>query len=289
MAGTLGSLRGKVCVVTGATSGIGRETALGLARLGATVAIVARDEARGAEAIERLRGVATDGGALLFLADLASLAQVRRVAGEIATRLARVDVLVHDAGAVNMTRKRTVDGLETTFAVNHLAPFLLTALLRDRLRASAPSRIVTVASDAHRMARLDFDDLMNAREYSGMRVYAQSKLANVMFTYALARRLEGTGVTANALHPGVVATGFGRNDPGWLRLGVRIAAPFFRSPERGARTPIWLAASPEVAGVSGRYFADEREVASSAASRDVAAQERLWAESARLVGMPDLA
>ncbi len=205
---------GKICVVTGATSGIGRETALALARLGAEVALCARDEGRGAAVREEVARVAAGPAPRLFVADLASLAQVRRLAAELAAALPRINVLVNNAGAIHMKRKHTVDGHETTFAVNHLAPFLLTSLLLPTLRASAPSRVVTVSSDAHRSGRIDFDDLMGAKDYAGMRAYAQSKLANVLFAYELARRLEGTGVTSNALHPGVVATGFGRNDPG---------------------------------------------------------------------------
>ncbi len=280
-----GGMEGKVCVVTGATGGIGRATALGLARRGARIGIVARDPGRAEATLAELRAAAPGSDPALFLADLASLAQVRRVAGEIAAKLPRLDVLVNNAGAIHRERRRTIDGLELTFAVNHLAPFLLTALLREKLGASAPARVVVVASDAHRPARLDLDDLMSERDYSAFRAYGRSKLANVMFTYALARRLEGTRVTANALHPGVVATGFGRNDPGWLRWGVRIAAPFMLSAEKGARTSLHVAASPELEGVSGRYFANERPVRSSEASYDVAAQERLWEASERLVGL----
>jgi NAD(P)-dependent dehydrogenase (short-subunit alcohol dehydrogenase family) len=274
-----GPMDGKVCVVTGATNGIGRETALALARRGATVALCARDEARGEAALAE---VAAGAGPRLFVADFASLTQVRRLAREIDEAFPRLDVLVNNAGAIHMRRKRTVDGLEATFAVNHLAPFLLTSLLLPKLRASAPSRIVNVASDAHHSARLDFDDLMSERGYAGMQVYARSKLANVLFTYELARRIDGSGVTANALHPGVVATGFGKNDPGWLNLGVRISGPFMLTPARGAETTLHVATSPELERVSGKYFARCREAASSPASHDRDAQRRLWEESEAL-------
>jgi len=280
-----GTLEGKVCAVTGATSGIGLETALGLARRGASVAVVGRDEAKGRAALEAVRAASTAGAPALFLADLASMAQVRRLAANLARDLPRLDVLVDNAGAMHAARKLTVDGFEMTLAVNHLAPFLLTNLLLPKLREAGKARVVVVASEAHRMAGLDLSDLMNERSYAGMRVYGQSKLANVMFAYALARRLHGTGVTANALHPGVIATGFGRNDPGWFKVLVTLARPFLGSARRGATTSIWLASSPEVDGVSGRYFSNRREARSSPASLDEAAQELLWAESARLVGL----
>jgi NAD(P)-dependent dehydrogenase (short-subunit alcohol dehydrogenase family) len=276
-------LLGKHVVVTGASNGIGLHTATGLARLGASVALVARDRARGEAALAATREASAGGAASLFLADLASLGQVRRLGAELAAALPRLDVLVNNAGAIHVTRKVSEDGHELTFAVNHLAPFLLTALLLPRLRAAAPARVVTVSSEAHRMAPLDLDDLQAERGYGGMKVYGRSKLANVLFANELARRLDGDGVTSNSLHPGVVATGFGRNDPGWLRLLVTVARPFLVTPEKGARTSIHVAASPELARVSGRYFKDRREVAPAPFARDAGVQRRLWEISERLV------
>jgi NAD(P)-dependent dehydrogenase (short-subunit alcohol dehydrogenase family) len=204
---------------------------------------------------------------------------VRRLAAELVAALPRIDVLVNNAGAMHMTRKESEDGHELTFAVNHLAPFLLTSLLLPRLRASAPARVVTVSSEAHRMGPLDLDDVEARRGYGGMKVYGRSKLANVLFSNALARREAGSGVTSNSLHPGVVATGFGRNDPGWMRVLVTIARPFLVAPEKGARTSIHVAASPALDGVTGRYFKDSR----APFARDEAVERRLWALSERLV------
>lgn len=276
-------LLGKHVVVTGASNGIGLETALGLARLGASVALVARDRAKGEAALVAVREASAGGTPSLFLADLGSLGQVRRLAGELAGALPRIDVLVNNAGAVHAARKESPDGIELTFAVNHLAPFLLTNQLLPRLRASAPSRVVTVSSEAHRLGPLDLDDLQARRGYSAMKVYGRSKLANVLFSNELARREAGTGVTSNSLHPGVVATGFGRNDPGWFRVLVTLGRPFLAAPEKGARTSIHVAAAPELAGVTGRYFKDLREVSPAAFARDDAVQRRLWDLSERLV------
>ena len=280
-----GAMDGRTVVVTGATSGIGRETALGLARMGASVAVVARDPVRG-EQVRREVEAAGGRRAELFVADLAALAEVRRLAAELEARLPRIDVLLNNAGAMHAHRKLSADGLELTFAVNHLAPFLLTHLLRARLLASAPARVVTVASEAHRMAPLDLDDLQAERGYRAMVVYGRSKLANVLFAAELARRLDGTGVTSNSLHPGVVATGFGRNDPGLMRTLVSLAGPFLVSPEKGARTSIFAASAPELAAVTGRYLKGSREAVPSAAARDAATAARLWERSARLAGLP---
>ncbi len=277
-------LAGKTAVVTGASSGIGLPTAVGLARLGASVALVARDRAKGEAALAAVREASAPGAtSRLFLADLGSLAQVRRLAQELLAALPRIDVLVNNAGAIHATRKESPDGHELTLAVNHLAPFLLTNLLLPRLRASAPARVVTVSSEAHRIGPLDLDDLEARRGYSAMRVYGRSKLANVLFANELARRLAGTGVTSNSLHPGVVATGFGRNDPGWFRLLVTLGRPFLTSPEKGARTSLHVAAAPEVEGVTGTYFKDRRPVAPAPYARDEGVQHRLWELSERLV------
>lgn len=280
----MSSMTGKTVLVTGGTGGIGMATAAGLAGLGARVGIVGRDEGRARAAAERIR---TAGGDVdVFTADVSSRREVQRLAEQVLAAYPRLDVLVNNVGGYWATRHATEDGLERTFAVNHLAPFLLTHLLLDRLRSSAPSRVVTVSSGAQAMGRIDFDDLQGVRSYSGQRAYNQSKLANVLFTYELARRLEGSGVTANVLHPGVVRTAFAQEDSGgWMRLMLPVVRPFMKTPERGAETSIYLASSPEVDGVSGRYFANRRPKASSRASYDTAAARRLWEVSAGLVGL----
>ena len=277
-------MTGKTVLVTGATGGIGLATAAGLAGLGARVGIVGRDAARSEAAAKQLRAV---GGQVdVFIADVSSQDEVRRLADEALATYPRLDVLVNNVGGYWATRHTTVDGLEHTFAVNHLAPFLLTNLLLDRLRASAPARVVTVSSGAQAMGTLDFGDLQGEQDYSGQRAYNQSKLANVMFTYELARRLAGSGVTANVLHPGVVRTDFGREDSkGWMRLMLPVIRPFMKNPERGAATSIYLASSAELEGVTGRYFANGKPTASSKASQDGAAVARLWDVSAELVGL----
>jgi NAD(P)-dependent dehydrogenase (short-subunit alcohol dehydrogenase family) len=274
----------KVCVITGATSGIGEVTAARLAADGARTILVARGRDKGERVVHAIE--ANGGKAELVVADLASFADVRRAAKEILATCPRLDVLVNNAGAIFMNRTLTADGLESTFAVNHLAPFLLTNLLLARLRESAPARIVNVASRAHRGGRIDFDDLERKRSYKGLNAYAQSKLCNILFTYELARRLEGSRVTANCLHPGVIASGFGKNQPGLFELGVRLVAPLLTSAEKGARTSLYLAESKDVEGVTGKYFdSDTREVRSSSVSYDVAAQKRLWDVSEKMVGL----
>ena len=279
------AMTGRTVLVTGATTGIGRATAVGLATMGAHVAITGRDRGRTEDAAGEIR--AAGGGQVdVFVADLSSQAQVRRLAGEVLGRLSRIDVLVNNVGGYWNTRHVTADGLERTFALNHLAPFLLTGLLLDRLTRSAPARVVTVASAAQAMGRIDFDDLQGERSYSGSRAYDQSKLANVLFSYELARRLRGSGVTANALHPGMVSTSFGAEDPGRVqRLLVPVLRPFMKSPARGAVTSIHVASAPDVALVSGRYFAGSRPKRSSARSYDEDVAARLWAVSADLVGL----
>ena len=232
----------------------------------------------------RLR--AAGGQVDVFVADLSSQREVRRLAEEVLTAYPRLDVLVNNVGGYWATRHATVDGLERTFAVNHLAPFLLTNLLLDRLRASAPARVVTVSSGAHAMGIIDFEDLQGERVYSGERAYNQSKLANVMFTYELARRLQGSGVTANTCHPGVVRTNFGREDSkGWMRLMLPVIRPFLKSPDKGAATSVYLASSPAVQEATGQYFVKQKARRSSTASDDTTAAARLWDVSATLVGL----
>jgi NAD(P)-dependent dehydrogenase (short-subunit alcohol dehydrogenase family) len=273
--------------VTGANSGIGKATATALAEAGARTVVTARNEERGRRAVDEIARTTGSDRVELAVFDLGDLASVRRVTAELLDRCDRIDVLVNNAGLVLTQRQTTPDGYEATFAVNHLGPFLLTRLLTDRLQASAPSRIVNVASIAHRFVRggMGFDDLQSERRYRGMQVYGRSKLANVLFTHELARRLAGTGVTANSLHPGMVATGYARDGdaPGLLELGVRLARPLSLTPEQGARTSIYLAGSPEVEGVSGKYFVKCRPRTPAAAGRDDAAASRLWSVSEQLV------
>ena len=285
MANGDGGMYGKVVVITGATSGIGTEAARELARMGARVVIVARDADRGAQTRKDI--VESTGTPKVEVArcDLASQRDVRRLASELRTALPEIDVLVNNAGLTMADRRLTEDGIETTFAVNHLAPFLLTNLLIEPLEAGAPARVVTVASDAHRGATLDFDDLGAERGYSGWGAYCRSKLANVLFNLELARRLRGSGVTANCLHPGVVATGLGRGGPLLIRVFQAVARPLLLSPERGADTVVFLASSPEVEGASGGYYEKCRRVEPSAAARDRAAAERLWRVSEELTGL----
>ncbi|MGO4340829.1 SDR family NAD(P)-dependent oxidoreductase [Pedococcus sp. 2YAF34] len=279
-------MAGRTVLVTGGTGGIGGATAAGLAALGARVGVVGRDRARAEGAAARLR--ASGGEVDVFIADLSAQREVRRLADEALAAYPRLDVLVNNVGGYWARRHATEDGLERTFAVNHLTPFLLTNLLLPRLRESAPARVVTVSSGAQAMGRIDFDDLEGERGYRGQRAYNQSKLANVLFTYELARRLEGTGVTATVLHPGVVRTAFGQEDPGrWMAAMTRVARLFMKTPEEGARTSIHLASSPAVEGVTGQYFANERPKRSSKASYDRAAAARLWDASARLVHLTD--
>jgi retinol dehydrogenase 14 len=278
-------MAGRTVLVTGATSGIGRATALELATMGAHVAIAGRDRVRTQRAAREIRA-AGGRNVDVFVADLSSQAQVRRLAGEVLEGLPRIDVLVNNAGGYWSTRHVTEDGLERTFALNHLAPFLLTNLLLDRLEQSAPARVVTVASNAHAQGRIDFDDLQGMRSYSGSRAYSQSKLANVLFSYQLARRLRGSAVTANALHPGLVRTSFGAEDPERIqRLLVPLLRPVMKSPAQGAATSIHLASAAELEQVSGRYFANRRPTKSSTRSYDQAVAARLWEASADLVNL----
>jgi retinol dehydrogenase 14 len=280
------SMVGRTVLVTGGTGGIGRATALGLAAMGAHVAITGRDGARTESAAREVR-TAGSGQVDAFVADLSSQEEVRRLAADVLRRLSRVDVLVNNVGGYWNTRHLTADGLERTFAVNHLAPYLLTNLLLDRLTLNGPARIVTVASNAQAMGRIDFDDLQGERSYSGARAYNQSKLANVLFTYELARRLAGTSVTANALHPGVVSTAFGAEDPGRVqRLFVPFLRPFMKTPAQGATTSVHLASAADLEHVNGRYFAHGRQRRSSRRSYDEAAARRLWQVSADLTGPP---
>jgi retinol dehydrogenase-14 len=280
-------MAGKTVLVTGSTGGIGRATAEGLARLGARVAVTGRDITRTQAAAAKIAAAAANPAVDAFAADLSAQAEVRRLARQVLGTYPRLDVLVNNVGGFWARQHLTADGLEYTFALNHLAPFLLTNLLLDRLTASAPARVVTVSSGAQALGKIDFGDLQGERAYSGQRAYNQSKLANVMFTYELARRLAGTGVTATVLHPGVARTAFGAEDPtAMIRAMTVIARPFMKTPEQAAATAIYLASSAEVEGVTGRYFANRKPKKSSKSSYDTAAAARLWQVSARLAGLP---
>jgi NAD(P)-dependent dehydrogenase (short-subunit alcohol dehydrogenase family) len=279
-------MAGKSVLVTGGTAGIGKATAIGLAALGARVGITGRDQARTEAAAASIRAAAGSPAVDAFAADMSVQAGVRRLAAQVADTYPRLDVLVNNAGGFWAHRHVTADGLERTFALNHLAPFLLTSLLLDRLTASAPARILTVSSGAHARGRIDFGDLQGERNYSGQRAYSQSKLANVMFTYELARRLDDTGVTATVLHPGVVRTSFGAEDrEAYLAVLIRVARVFMKTPAQGAGTSVYLASSPQVEGISGRYFVNRKPKTSSNASRDTTAAARLWQVSAELTGI----
>ena len=275
------AMEGKVVVLTGGTSGIGEAAALELARMGARLVLVARDRDRASATLSRLADAGGEGHGAHF-ADLSSIAATRRIAAEIAAAEPRIDVLINNAGALFNRRRLSPDGLEMTFAVNHMAYFVLTQGLLERLHGSAPARIVNTASGAHAGARLDFDDLQSARGYSGFGVYGRSKLANILFTRELARRLDGSGITVNCLHPGFVATRFGDASGGMTQALMPVARLGAISPDRGAETLVYLAASPEAAGFNGLYFYKRRPEDPSAEARDDAAAARLWSESERL-------
>jgi NAD(P)-dependent dehydrogenase (short-subunit alcohol dehydrogenase family) len=270
------SLQGRIALVTGATNGIGRVTALELARMGARVLIVARDRVRGQATAAGIRDATGAPAPDVLLGDLSSQAEVRRLAREVRERTPRLDLLVNNAGAIFAEREVSADGLEMTFALNHLAYFHLTLELLPLLEQAPRSRIVNVSSVAHERGRIDFDDLQGERSYSMWKAYQQSKLANVLFTRELARRLGSRDVTANALHPGVIASGFGRNGRGLFSWLVALGAPLLSSPEKGARTTLHVATSPDLQGVTGRYFSDCREKAPARAARDDDAALRLW-------------
>ncbi|HEY3548534.1 MAG TPA: SDR family oxidoreductase [Propionicimonas sp.] len=282
-----GLMTGKNVLVTGGTGGIGRATAQALVGMGARVAIVGRDHARASDVARQIAGGSPEARVDVLTADVSSQAEVRKLATQVLDLYPQLDVLVNNVGGFWASRHVTVDGLERTFAINHLAPFLLTNLLLDRLVASSPARVITVSSGAQAMGHLDLDDLGGERGYSGQRAYNQSKLANVMFTYELARRLDGTGVTATTLHPGVVRTAFGAEDPSpFWRFMTPLVRPFMKTPERGAATSVYLASSPEVEGITGAYFADRKPRRSSKESYDEVAAARLWQVSEQLVGLP---
>jgi NAD(P)-dependent dehydrogenase (short-subunit alcohol dehydrogenase family) len=280
-------MKGKTCVITGASDGIGLETACRLGVLGARLVLVGHNPKKGEAALSKLRARVPGVAAAMHYGDLAQRGDVVRIASELLRAAPRIDVLINNAGALIARRAVTPDGLEQTFALNHIGYFLLTELLRERMIASAPARIVNVASEAHRNAVLDFTDLQCETRYTGWNAYRRSKLCNILFTRELARRLAGTGVTANCLHPGFVASSFGDNNTGLVRLGIRLAKRFSAiSVARGAETPVYVASAPELESVTGLYFDKCRQRAPSAAALEDATAARLWRESVHLAGLP---
>lgn len=277
------AMHDKRVVLTGASRGIGRETALALGRMGADLSLVVRDAERGNAVADEVKALGKGGDVRVFVGDLSSMAEVRRVGEELAAAHDRIDVLVNNAGALLMDRQVTKDGYEGTFATNHLAYFLLTKVLLDRVKASPEGRIVNVASEAHRRGTLDFDDLMSERRFAGWRAYSTSKLANILFTSELARRLGDSHVITNSLHPGVIASGFARNNGGIVGFFAKLVGPFLMSPLDGCKTTVFLATDPSVAKVTGKYFDSSKERKPSRAARDESAAKRLWDASEELV------
>lgn len=275
-------MNGKTCLITGATAGIGFETAVALAQKGARIVLISRDEGRAEDARQRIIESSPGAQVECIIADLSSQKSVRRMAADFERQFDRLDVLINNAGVINPKRTLTIDGIEATFATNHLAYFLLTGLLLPLLKQSAPSRIVNVASDAHTWARLDFDDLQGEKSYGGWSAYSKSKLANILFTYELARRLAGTGTTANCLHPGTVRTQLFRDLHGITGAAIKLVALFFKTPKQGAETTVYVASAPGLEGVTGKYFSDCKQAKSSPASYDEAAARRLWKASEEL-------
>jgi NAD(P)-dependent dehydrogenase (short-subunit alcohol dehydrogenase family) len=283
-------MQGKICLITGANSGIGKATTLALAEMGATVVMVCRNRAKGEEVQQEIKTKSGNDAIDLLIADLSSQASIHQLADTFKQRYQHLHVLINNAGVYMLQRRETVDGLEMTFAINQLAPFLLTNLLLDVLKASAPARIINVSSDAHFGGAINFDDLQSSKNYSiGGRVYGQSKLANVLFTYELARRLQGTGVTANCLHPGFVKTNIAQADVSpILRTIAQLIFIAGITPEEGAKTSVYLASSPEVEGVTGKYFTKGIPVRSKDISYDEPLQKRMWDISASLVKLPTI-
>ena len=272
----------KVCLVTGGNSGIGKSVALGLAKMGATVVVVSRNKEKGETAVTDIVEKSGNKNVELIQADMSSQNSIHQLVNEFRARHEKLHLLINNAGVYLTKRSETEDGLESTFAVNHLGPFLLTSLLVDILKASAPSRIVNVTSDAHKGARINFDDLQGEKKFSGWQAYGQSKLAMILYTHGLAKKLEGTGVTVNSAHPGVVRTNFAKNNGGLVMLGFRFLGMFFISPESAAKRILYVATSPDLEGVTGKYFTKMREVKSSQESYDDDSARRLWQISEQL-------
>lgn len=284
------NLNGKICLVTGATNGIGKATALALAQMGATVVIVGRDAQKTVRVIEEIRSLSANQNVDFLLADLSSQQEVRRLAEEFKSKYSHLHVLLNNAGGTFATRQLSADGIEMTFALNHLAYFLLTNMLLETMKASAPARIINVSSDAHSGGRIDFDNLQGEQSFSSFGPYENSKLANILFTTELASRLEGTGVTVNALHPGMTNTGFGKNNPSFLMKIMGVVIPFIaRSPEKGAETSVYLASSADVQGITGKYFVDSKVTQPAPQAADRAVARRLWDVSIELVHLANAA
>lgn len=275
-------MKGKICIITGANAGIGKETAVELAKKGATVVAICRNPEKTVPALEEIKTRSGSSDVHVLYADLSSQKQVRRVAEEFKAKYPRLDVLVNNAGFIQPKKQLTEDGIEIQFATNHLAPFLLTNLLLDHLKNSAPARVVTVSSAGHLMGHMNFEDLDCSKRFNQWRAYCNSKLANILFARELAKRLEGTGVTSNALHPGAVATNFLNSQFALVRM---VGNLFMINAEKGARTSVYLASSPEVESVTGEYFANCRKARAKAEAGDPAVMMRLWEESAKLTGL----
>lgn len=279
-------MQGKTVVITGGTSGIGEVAAVNLAGQGARIVLVARDVTRADATLAKLRAANPSALHTIHLADLSAIAEMKRVAAEIAAAESRIDVLINNAGAVFTSRQESVDGLEMTFAVNHMAYFVVTDILLPNLKATPGARVVSTASDAHKSGKLDFDDLQLRKSYGTFRAYGTSKLMNILFTRELARRLEGSGVTANCLHPGGVATRFGSNNGGMMAVIFKVAISVFGiSPEKGAQTIIHLASSPDVATISGEYFYKCKVIEPTLAAQNDEDAKRLWDVSAKIAGV----
>ena len=281
------TMNGKICLVTGGTNGIGKATAQALAAMGATVIIVGRDVLKTSQVAEEIRAASGSNTVESLLADLSSPQEVRWLADKFKRKYSHLHVLINNAGGFFMRRQLSVDGIEMTFALNHLAGFLLTNLLLDTLKASAPARIINVSSNAHASGKIEFDNLQGEREY-GPRAYDNSKLANILFTMELARRLEGTRVTANALHPGFVATGFAKNNGKLIAALVSLITPLVaRSPAKGAETSVYLASSPSVEGITGKYFYDSHIIPPAPQATDMVVARKLWDVSAQMAHLAD--
>jgi NAD(P)-dependent dehydrogenase (short-subunit alcohol dehydrogenase family) len=278
-------MKGKICMVTGASSGIGKAIAVKLAAMGATVVAVCRDQAHGQSAVDDIKRASRSDAVELMVVELSSQASIRQLAADYKRAHDKLHVLVNNAGVNLSTYSKTVDGIETTFAVNHLAPFLLTNLLIERLQASAPARVVNITSAWQGL--VNFDDLMGEKLYKGQQAYTQSKTANVLFTYELARRLKGTGVTVNCVSPGFVRTRLGRDTKGFFKVFLAVMRPLMASPDKGAETPVYVATAPELEGVTGKYFDNKTEKRSSEATYDESAAQRLWQISAELTGLQE--
>jgi len=284
---TMMTMQGRICLITGGTNGIGKRTAQELARMGATVVIVGRSAQKTQRVVEEIRAASGSHAVDSLLADLSSQEEIRRLASEFKSKYSRLHVLLNNAGAIFLRRKLSVDGIEMTFALNHLAYFLLTNLLLDTVKASTPARIIDVASNAHTSGKIEFDNLQGERKY-GPGAYGNSKLANILFTTELARRLEGTGVTVNALHPGFVATGIAKNNGTIMAALVSIFLPLVAvSPAKGAETPIYLATSPSIEGITGKYFFDSHVVQAAPQATDMVVARKLWEVSAEMVHLAD--